>query len=72
MSFSLLTALDISDIPVILRRCAQNYRGTQTKLYPITWKLVADEIEIFADNLKLKIDEWKAAEPKPKHRREFL
>lgn len=69
MAFGLLTAINIEDVPKILYRVAQGYRGTETKRFPVAWVKVADEIERFAKELEPFIEEAKANEPKPKRER---
>ena len=64
MSFGLLTALDPSDIPEILRNCANCYRGTVTSKYPDAWKLAADEFEAFAAKLAPMLENAKANQKK--------
>ena len=69
MSFSLLTAINLEDVPRIIRRVAQGYRGVQTTRFPQTWQKVAGRFDEFAAELELLIEEAKAAEPKPKRER---
>lgn len=69
MSFGLLTAVNVDDIPKILRRVAQAYRNTQTRRFRLAWRVAADEIDRFADELVAKIDEAKIIEPVPKRER---
>jgi hypothetical protein len=64
MSFGLLTAIEVTDIPQILRRCAHAYRNTQTKRFKGVWLVAAQEIERFAGELDVKIAEEKANEQK--------
>jgi hypothetical protein len=59
MSFGLLTAINIDDVPKILRRVAQGYRDVETRRYMNAWLVAADEIEQFADRLQQKIEEAK-------------
>lgn len=62
MSFGLLTAVSVDDIPHILRTCAKHYRGTQTAKFKYAWEVAADEVERFADELTEKIIEAKKTE----------
>lgn len=72
MSFGLLTAIDPSDIPRILRRCAMAYRGAITTKYPDAWKLAADEIDAFSFKLAPMIEEAKANQKQIKQPRAKL
>lgn len=72
MSFGLLTAINVDDLPKILRRCARGWRAGVYSRYPQTWKLAADEVDRFANELQVKIEELKKTEPKPPRRRAFL
>lgn len=72
MSFGLLTAINVDDIPSILRRCARGWRGGIYARYPQTWQMAAGEVERFADELAIKIAEAKRVEPKPKRQRVTL
>jgi len=73
MSFyGVLTALNVEDIPVILKRCANGWRRGVYKQYPQAWLAVADELEQFASDLAARIEELKKVEPKPKRRRVVL
>jgi hypothetical protein len=67
MSFGLLTALNPTDIPSILRRCAQGYRGNESQ-YPDAWKLAADEFDRFARELAPKIKSAMDNQRKPRPR----
>ena len=69
MSFSLFTASSVDDVPKILTVISRNYRGSQTKYYPNTWLMIADEVEKFAKDLVTKIEESKLLEPKPRKSR---
>lgn len=64
MSFGLLTAINVDDVPKILRRCASGWRHAVTKRYPHAWQMVADEVDRFADELADKIAAAKKAEPR--------
>jgi hypothetical protein len=69
LSFSLLTAINVEDVPRILKRCASGYRTYNTDLFAQTWKLIADEMDEFAGALSIKIAEAKLREPPPKRKR---
>ena len=69
MSFGLLTAINVDDVPSILRRCAAGWRSGVYSKYPQTWQSVADEVDKFAAELAVRIQELKRVEPKPKRRR---
>ncbi len=71
MSFGLLTAINVEDVSKILYNCARGYRNNNSR-YPITWNLIADEMVKFAQELNIKIEEWKIAEPPPKRKRIIL
>ncbi len=66
MSFGLLTAVNVEDVPKILHNCARGYRKIETARYPETWKLIAEELDKIAAELVSKIEEWKLIEPPPK------
>lgn len=72
MSFGLLTAINLGDIPKIIRRVARGYRGTQTTRYPQAWQVVADRFDEFAVELEALIDTAIANEPKPRRKRVSL
>jgi hypothetical protein len=55
MSFGLLTALNVEDVPNILRRVAHGYRGTETDHDKDVWLYVANELDRFADELEPRI-----------------
>jgi hypothetical protein len=70
MSFGLLTALSVDDVPKIIRRIANGYRGKdQYRKYPQIWLVIADEFDGFAAQLEVTIAEAKLREPKPKRER---
>ena len=64
MSFGLLTAINIDDVPRILRRVAQGYRDTETRKYMNAWLVVADELDKFAEELVPKIEKAKKSRVK--------
>ncbi len=64
MSFGLLTPLRPEDIPRVMRRVAQHYRGTQTERYMSAWLTAADLLDKYADELMAKIVEIKKTEPR--------
>lgn len=72
MSFGLLTAVNVEDIPKILSRCAHGWRGGVYTRYPQTWKMAADEVDKFARELVVKIAEAKKVEPRVKRARVIL
>ena len=59
MSFGLMTAVNVDDIPKILRRVAENYRGTVTSEHLQIWYRVADEFDNFAVQLESIIEKAK-------------
>jgi hypothetical protein len=77
MSFGLVTALNIEDVPMIMRITARNYRKNAengvgvileyTELYghhPDLWKFAAEVLEQSADMLDASIKDAKARAPK--------
>lgn len=72
MSFSLMTAINVDDIPGILQRCAACWRRGIYAKYPKVWELAADEVEKFAAELAVKIADAKKAELVPKRNRVVL
>lgn len=63
MSFGLLTALRLEDIPRILKTCSMHYRDTETRYYPEAWRKIADKVEAFALELEVAIPQMKREEP---------
>lgn len=72
MSFGLLTAIGVDDIPKILQRCAHGWRGGVYSQYPGVWLQVANEVDRFATELAGKIRQWKNEEPKKRRPRVSL
>jgi hypothetical protein len=56
MSFGLLTAVNIEDVPKILRRVSTGYRGTETTHNLHIWHMISDELDKFAMELEAKIE----------------
>lgn len=65
MSFGLVTVLNPTDIPKLLKRCAILYRSSQSA-YPDAWKLAADEFDRLAEELMPKIQAAIANQRKPR------
>jgi len=65
-AFGLLTAINVEDVPKILHRVAQGYRGNEGDRLEFIWPLIASEMDIFARELAGKIEEWKKNPPKRK------
>jgi hypothetical protein len=64
MSFGLLTAVEVDDIPRIMRRVAAGYRLAQTERHKRAWEVSADLLERYADELEPLIKEIKRSEPR--------
>jgi hypothetical protein len=64
MSFGLLTAVEVDDIPRIMRRVAAGYRRTQTERHKRAWDVAADLLERYADEVEPLIREIKRSEPR--------
>lgn len=76
MSFSLVTAINIEDVPLILRSAARNYQANAKnddkivlerrqlrQHYPELWEFAAQLLEQCANTLESQIKEVKAREP---------
>jgi hypothetical protein len=63
MSFGLITAVNIEDVPALLRNVARNYRGTQTRRFPHLWEYAAKVVEEAAALMDERIALAKATEP---------
>ena len=76
MSFSLVTAINIEDVPLILRSAARNYQANAKndekiilerrqlrQHYPELWECAAQLLEQCAKTLESQIKEVKAREP---------
>lgn len=72
MSFGLLTAVNLEDVPKVLQRCAHGWRGGVYRRYPQAWLAVADKVEQFALELNDEIKELKQKEPKRSRARVIL
>jgi hypothetical protein len=68
MSFGLLTAVEPADIPRIMRRVAEQYRGVQTKRYKRAWDVAADMLDRCANELEPVVNEIVRSEPRPRIR----
>ena len=62
--FGLLTASTVDDVPKILQRVAQGYRGNESSdKHNYIWPIIADEFHNYAWTLKGIIDEAKKHPP---------
>lgn len=68
MSFGILTALSVDDVPAIMRNVARNYRRNKDRntVDQKIWFLIADEMDGFATRLETVIKEGR---DKPKRTR---
>lgn len=60
MSFGLMTAMQLEDIPAILKRCAQLYAKTETADFQEAWIRTGKDISDYADGLAERIVQYKS------------
>lgn len=70
MSFGLLTAIQVEDVPVLLQNIAQNYRGVETRRYQHLWYYAADLLDEAAKLMHERIEQAKAQGEIAPNRRE--
>ena len=72
MSFGLLTAINIEDVPKIMRRVSEEYRNTETRRFAHLWVYAADAMNETASIIEERIALAKATEPEFRIKRERL
>jgi hypothetical protein len=67
MSFGLLTAITIEDVPKIMRNIAETYRTSKRSSHQDEWKRIADLLDEYASDVSVII---KKAQSRTKAKRE--